>query len=145
MLNIIKKIFGTKYDRDVKEYTPVVEKINNYYQEYSSLSNDQLRAKTADFRARIAEYLSNIDKDIADLRAKAEGEEDLAAREDVFEQIDKVKLERDKALEVILKQILPEAFAVMKETARRFTENEEIVVSVTDTDRDLAGKGREGT
>ena len=143
MLKIIKKIFGTKYDRDVKEYTPVVEKINTYYNEYSSLSNDALRAKTMDFRSRIAEYLSNIDKDINDLKSQAENENDLAVREDIFEQIDKVKLERDKALEVILKQILPEAFAVMKETARRFTENEELIVTATDTDRDLAGKGRE--
>lgn len=143
MLNLIKKIFGTKYDRDVKEYSPVVEKINAFFQEYKSLSNDELRNKTFDFRNRISEYLSNIDADIAKLKEQAENEKDLEVREDIFEQIDKIKLERDKSLEVVLKQILPEAFAVVKETARRFTENNELVVSVTDTDRNLAGKGRD--
>jgi preprotein translocase subunit SecA len=143
MLNIIKKIFGTKYDRDVKEYSPVVEKINAFFKEYNSLSNDELRNKTFEFRNRISEYLSGIDADIASLKEKAEDESDLGAREEFFDEIDKINKDRDKALEVILKKILPEAFAVVKETARRFTENEEIIVTVSDTDRDLAGKGRD--
>ena len=143
MLNFIKKIFGTKYDRDVKEYSPVVEKINTHFEQFQSLSNDELRNKTFEFRNKIADYLSNIDADIASLRGKAEQEEDLGAREDIFDQIDVIKKDRDKALEVVLKQILPEAFAVVKETARRFTQNDELSVSITDTDRELAGKGRD--
>ena len=143
MLDFIKKIFGTKYDRDVKEYTPIVEKINEHYESYNSISNDELRNKTLEFQARIADYLSEIDADIDRLKADSDKEKDLAVREELFETIDKLKKDRDKGLESVLKEILPEAFAVVKETARRFTENSEIEVTPTEQDRNLAGKGRD--
>lgn len=143
MLDFIKKIFGTKYDRDVKEYTPIVEKINEHYESYNSISNDELRNKTLEFQARIADYLSEIDADIDRLKADSDNEKDLAVREELFETIDKLKKDRDKGLESVLKEILPEAFAVVKETARRFTENSEIEVTPTEQDRNLAGKGRD--
>ena len=143
MLDFIKKIFGTKYDRDVKEYTPIVEKINEHYESYNSISNDELRNKTLEFQARIADYLSEIDADIDRLKADSDKEKDLAVREELFETIDKLKKDRDKGLESVLKEILPEAFAVVKETARRFTENSEIEVTLTEQDRNLAGKGRD--
>ena len=143
MLGFIKKVFGTKYDRDVKEYTPIVSKINEHFESYSSLSNDDLRNKTLVFREKIAEFLSDIDKDIADFKTKAENEKDLGEREEIFETIDRLKKDRDKGLEVVLKEILPEAFAVVKETARRFMVNPVIHVTATEQDRNLAGKGKD--
>ncbi len=136
--NSISKMFGTKYDRDVKEITPVVAQINEEYAKMKSLSNDALRNKTLEFRAQIAEHLEGIDKDIQDLKTEAESIDDFNRKEDLFEEIDKLKKERDKHLEDILNVILPEAFAVVKETAFRFMNNSEIEVTATDHDRDFA-------
>jgi len=140
MLKFLKKIFGTKYDRDVKEYTPVVDEINGYFEQYASLSNDELRNRTVEFRARIAEHLKSIDEDIATLKKEAENEADLSKREEIFKEVDEIIKERDKHLEEILKDILPEAFAVVKETARRFMHNPTLEVTATDFDRDIAAK-----
>ncbi len=138
MLGIIKKIFGTKYERDVKQYKPIVEKINGFYKEYSQLTNDELRNKTIEFRARIGENLGDLDGQISKLTEDANKEEDVLLKEQIYDDIDKLKEERDKQLEVVLKEILPEAFAVVKETARRFTENEHLEVTATDHDRNIA-------
>lgn len=138
MIGFIKKIFGSKYERDVKKYLPIVHQINEYYAQYQSISNDALRNKTFDFKSRIAEHLKGIDQDIELLKEKAMAEEDLGEREELYEQIDKLKKERDKHLEDILLKILPEAFAVVKETSRRFKENSNIEVTATDHDRHLA-------
>ncbi len=135
---LVGKIFGTKYEKDVANYTPIVEEINELAVSYQNLSHDELRNKTLVFRERIAEHLKGIDEDISNAEAEARNNEDIHAKEALFKEIDKFKEERDKHLEVILKEILPEAFAVVKETARRFSENEEIVVSVTDHDREMA-------
>ncbi len=135
---LVGKIFGTKYEKDVANYTPIVEEINELFESYQSLSHDELRSKTLVFRERIAEHLKGIDEDISNAEAEARKTEDIHAKEALFKEIDKFKEERDKHLEVILKEILPEAFAVVKETARRFSENEEIIVSVTDHDREMA-------
>ena len=140
MLNIFKKVFGTKYDRDVKEYQGTIDQINEYFNSYQSISNDELRNKTIEFRQRIADYLSEIDGEINELKSNAENEQDLLAREDIFNKIDETYKERDEALEEILKEILPEAFAVVKETSRRFAENETIEVKATDHDKDIAAK-----
>lgn len=138
MLNVLKKVFGTKYDKDVKEIMPYVEKTNEYFETYQSLSNDELRNKTLDFRSRIKTHLEGIDEDIAHLNKTALEEEDLGQREEIYRQIDQLKEDRDSHLEDILKEILPEAFAVVKETARRFSQNEKIAVKATDHDRNLA-------
>ena len=140
MFNFIKNIFGSKYERDVKQYSSVVTKINEHFAEYQSLSHDALRNKTVEFRSRIKESLTDIDKDIASLTEKANNEPDFVSKEIIFNEIDDIKKERNKHLEISLKTILPEAFAVVKETARRFTENTEIVVKATDHDRYLAVK-----
>ena len=140
----VKKIFGSKYDRDVKNYMPIVDEINDIYETLSSLSNDELRNKSLEFRSRIADHLAGIDEDIQNLRDQAEEEENLIQKEGYFSQIDELLKERDTHLEDILKEILPEAFAVVKETARRFTNNETIAVTATDHDRDLAAKPGKG-
>ena len=134
----VKKLFGTKFDKDVAIYQPMVDQALIEYEKLASLSDDALRNKTNEFRARIKEYLSDIDKDIADLITKAAEEKDIQAKEDIYEDVDKLKKDRNKHLEVVLKEILPEAFAVVKETARRFTQNSTITVTATDHDRDIA-------
>ncbi len=134
----IGKIFGTKYDRDVATYTPVVQEINEEFERLKALSNDELRNKTLQFRERIKEHLSGIDSDIKSLTEEAISEENFTQKESLFNEVDKLKEDRDKHLEDILQIILPEAFAVVKETARRFMENPTLSVTVTTHDRDLA-------
>ncbi len=138
--NIAKKIFGSKSDRDVQFYAPELEKINEYYETYQNLSNDELRGKSLEFKKRIAVYLSEIDQEIESQTAIAHKEKDLQVKEDIFSQIDRLNKDRDDLLEEILKDILPEAFAVVKETATRFTNEEYIEVTATEHDRELAAK-----
>ncbi len=140
MLGFIKKMFGTKYERDVNTYMPFVHQINEFVEALQLLNNDALRNKTLEFRQRIAEHLAGIDNDINVLQEEAINEEDIHRKEELFAEIDKLRDERDKELEIILKDILPEAFAVVKETARRFSANETLTVTATDHDRELAAK-----
>ena len=141
MLGFLSKLFGSKSDRDIKLIQPLVEKTKEEYAKLAGLSNDELRQKTLDFKARIQSGLEDIDKQIAELKTQAEAE-DLPMNEktDLYDQVDKLQKDRDKELEKILKEILPEAFAVMKDTARRFTENKTIEVSATQFDRELAAR-----
>ena len=140
MFNFLKKVFGTKYDKDVKEYDPIVLEINGHFEQYKSLSNDDLRNKTFEFRERIKTHLKGINGEIDSLQEKAAIENDLNVKEEMFNDIDGLIKERDKHLEAVLKEIRPEAFAVVKETARRFSEHEIIQVSASQNDRDLAAK-----
>ncbi len=138
MLGLLKKIFGTKQDKDVQSYLPRIEQINRYSQEYKNLDNDALRNKTLEFRSRLKEALTDIDQEIQDLRNKAEELEDVFEKEDIYNEIDERIKDRDKQIEEVLHELLPEAFAVVKETARRFTENSSLKVKATEHDRDLA-------
>lgn len=140
MFNVIKKIFGTKYDRDVKEYSPIIDQINAHYESYQSISNDELRGKTLEFRARIADHLSEIDAEIIELEEAAKNTVNLNDKEVIFNDIDSATTKRDDHLEDILRQLLPEAFAVVKETAKRFSNQEVISSTVTDHDRELAAR-----
>ena len=143
MLGIISKIFGgSKSEKDVKQILPVVEKSNRFFAEYQALSNDQLRNKTAEFKTRITEHLSTTDADIATKNSEAEAlpVADINGRDTIYKEVDELKKGRDEEIEKILKEILPEAFAVVKETARRFKENEVLAVTATDLDRELAAK-----
>ena len=142
MLNFIgksvKKVFGTKYDRDERKYLPIVHEINEIYETLRGISNDELRNKTFVFKDRIAEHLAGIDEDIRALKEEANEEENLFRKEELFKEIDQTREERNKHLEDILQEILPEAFAIVKETARRFMENDTLEVTATDFDKDLA-------
>ncbi|MEZ5026086.1 MAG: preprotein translocase subunit SecA [Chitinophagales bacterium] len=145
MLDIIQKglskLFGSKSNRDIKTLEPIVAEINEHFAAYQSISDDELRQKTQDFKFRIQDYLSEIDAQIKELSTKAETEElELEEKEAIFAQVDKLRKERDEAIEEILNEILPEAFAVVKEAARRFSSNEFIRVKATDLDRNLAVK-----
>lgn len=141
MLGLLSKLFGSKSNRDIKQIQPLVDKIKEEYSKLSSISNDDLRQKTLDFKSRIQEYLSDIDKEIAVVKAKAESEDlPMSEKTDLYDQLDKLLKDRDTELEKVLMDILPEAFAVMKETARRFTENKTIEVTATQADRELAAR-----
>ena len=142
MLGFFSKLFGgNKSERDIKSISPVVQQISEEYEKLQSLSIDELRYKTQEFRARIAAHLSAIDQQIADKQASADAEEDVTVKDTIYQEIDVLKKDRDKQLEVVLKELLPEAFAVVKETARRFTHNETLTVTATALDRQLALKG----
>ncbi len=138
MLKVFTKIFGTKFDRDVKKYSPVVEEILDIGEGLKEISSDALRGKTHEFRAKIADHLAGINEDIGLLEQEARDSDDFGVKEDIFNQIDELKKEKDKHLEDILREILPEAFAVVKETARRFKDQDRLEVTATDHDRDLA-------
>jgi len=140
MFKTLKKLFGSKYDRDVKTYSPFVNEINGFYQAHQSLSNDDLRNKTLEFREKIAVHLKGIDDDIAAIDKETQAEEDINKKEELYKELDALKEDRDKHLEEVLKEILPDAFAVVKETARRFTENSSLTVTATDLDKDIASK-----
>lgn len=143
MLKFIAKLFGgSKSEKDVQQILPIVEKVNQFYEQYQSLTNDELRHKTVEFRQRIREYLSEIDTEIEAKRQSAEAlpEGDIHGRDAIYQEVDKLKKDRDKKLEEILLEIQPEAFAVVKETARRFTHNTEIAATANDFDRELSVK-----
>ncbi|MDB4439046.1 preprotein translocase subunit SecA, partial [bacterium] len=138
MLKVLKKFFGTKYDKDVKLIQPYVEKINTIYEEYLNLSSDDLRNKTVEFRERIKNHLQPIDDEIAQVMKASDEEKDLSQKEAYYDQIDELKKDRDADLEVVLMELLPEAFATVKATAKLFMDNETIKVKATELDRELA-------
>ena len=143
MRGFISKLFGgSKSEKDIKNIQPRIAIINQHFNSYQSLSNDELRAKTTEFREKIREHLQEIDTKIAELTTQ--GEElpfsDITGKDTIYQEIDALKKDRDKKIEEILDVLLPEAFAVVKETARRFKETEELVSTATQLDRDLSVK-----
>ncbi len=138
----ISKIFGNKASRDMKEIQPWVEKVKAVYPEISKLSNDELRAKTQELKQIIKNSAVEENKKIEELKATIEDTE-LEKREAIFSQIDKLEKEVLDKYEKALNEVLPTAFAIVKDTARRLSENDEIVVTATDFDRQLAGEGKD--
>jgi preprotein translocase subunit SecA len=141
MLGFLTKVFGSKSERDIKAIQPLVIKINEEYAKLSSISNDELRSKTVYFKDVIAKALADIDGKISDLKASAEGAElDLAGKTAIYDQVDALAKDRDKELETVLLDLLPQAFAVVKETSRRFSENQFLEVTATEYDRNYAAR-----
>lgn len=143
MLKFISKLFGSsKSEKDVQQIMPIIQKISQYYEQYQQLTNDELRNKTREFRERIKAHLVSIDEQIAAKKQEAESlpENEIHNRDIIYQEADKLKKERDKKIEEVLAQIQPEAFAVVKETARRFKENTELVSTATPLDRELSVK-----
>ena len=140
MLDFISKLFGSKSERDVKSIQPIVEKIKAEFAKLGDISNDELRAKTITFKETISTGLSGIDAEIKAIKDRIENEPDLDVhiKVELYTQLDKLEKDRNKELEDILMNILPEAFAVVKETARRFAGNKTIEVTATAFDRELA-------
>ena len=136
-LEFITKLFGNKSQRDLKEITPYVDKIKAVYPSIQALSNDELRAKTEEIKQRIQDYVAEERAQVEALRQGIE-EKELEEREAIWAEVDKIEKNITEKMEVVLEQSLPEAFAIMKDTARRFTENTEVVVTANDFDRTLA-------
>ncbi len=135
----ISKLFGNKASRDMREIQPWVEKVKAAYPAISELSNDGLRAASAALREKIQSTVTEERARIAELKASIENTE-LEKREAVFNQIDKLEKEVLEKLDKALDEALPEAFAIVKDSARRFAESEEVVVTANDFDRNLAAK-----
>ncbi|MFD2932520.1 preprotein translocase subunit SecA [Spirosoma flavum] len=139
MIKLIAKFFGTKSQRDIKELFPYVEMVNTEFAQLKDLSNDELRRVSAELKAQIAHELADIDAQLADLNEHAgRPDVDVNEKEQIFDKIDKLEADRNTELERVLLDILPRAFAVVKETARRYTENDYLTVSATDFDREIA-------
>lgn len=138
-IEILSKLFGNKSQRDLKEIMPYIDKIKAIYPQIKELSNDDLRAKSEELQNRLSEVVSSERSRIAELKSTVETTE-IDAREKIFCEIDKIEKEIVEKQEKELLEILPDAFAVMKDTARRFTENETVVVTANDFDRNLAAK-----
>ncbi len=134
---LLGKILGNKSERDIKEVSPIVEKIHAEYKRISQFTNDGLRDESTRLKQIIDERIKPEEDEIAALKQKAE-EADIQDSEKIYEQIDKLEEKIDEKLEDVLKEILPAAFAVMKDTARRFTENDTVEVTAGDFDKDLA-------
>jgi preprotein translocase subunit SecA len=136
----VAKIFGTKSDKDIKAVMPYVIKTNEVYSTLNSLSNDELRAQTDEVRSNINNHLQSIDDQIAELHKQATEDQalDVHQKEALFNQVDKLEEDRNIELEKVLLEVLPKAFAIVKETARRFTENESLEVTATMHDKQYA-------
>ena len=137
LMNFMQSVFGNKSTRDMKKVQPLLNKVKAAYDEVKGLDNDQLRAKTQELKAYVLQKGEEKQKEIDALKAKIE-ETPLDEREPIFNQIDKLDKEVLDLYEEALDEIMPVAFSIVKETARRFAENEETVVTATDFDRDLA-------
>ncbi|WP_281336307.1 preprotein translocase subunit SecA [Flavobacterium eburneipallidum] len=136
--SIIKAFVGDKSQKDVKALQPYLAKIKTFESTLSALSNDELRARTVFFKEKIKQNRSEKDAKIASLKVEAENTEDIDKREDIYVAIDALEKEAYDISEKTLMEILPEAFAVVKETARRFKENTQIEVTATAKDRELS-------
>ncbi len=135
--DFIQKLFGSKSDKDIKEIKPYVDKVNAIYPEIAALSHDGLRAKTAEFKAKIKEGVKPQEDKIAALEKQIETEENIETKEGLYEEIDALNKEIFEESEKVLMEILPEAFAVIKETSKRLSENETLEVTATEFDREL--------
>ena len=135
--NFLKSLFGDKSSRDMKLIQPLVEKVKAVYPEIQKLSNDELRAKTKELQHYVQSSADEQKKQIEELKAKIE-ETPIDEREDIFNHIDKLEKEVLDLYEKALDEVMPTAFSIIKDTARRFAENEETIVTATDFDRELA-------
>ncbi|MBP3383639.1 MAG: preprotein translocase subunit SecA [Tidjanibacter sp.] len=136
--SILKLFFGTKSDKDRKEIQPYVDKILALYPSVDALDNDALRGRSEALKAQIADFIRPEEERIAALKAELEGDLSIEKKSDISKEIDNLTKEVDEKIEKKLDEILPEAFAIMKSTARRFAEGETVVVTANDFDRNLA-------
>ena len=139
MANFLKKLFGTKADRDLKQLTPTLKLILAAYDRIDKLSDDDLRAESAALRAKVRAYTAAEEEKVSQIREQlSDPEMEVSRKEKMATELDELTKTIDKKIEEILDQVLPEAFAIVKSTARRFKENEKIRVKATDFDRDLS-------
>lgn len=137
---ILKKFVGDKSAKDLSEVNPIVEKILAEYAKLASLSHDELRAKSDALKQKIRDEIKNKEQEISNLKAQAEGlpGTELEMKESIYNEVDKIEKQIDQEIERVLEEILPQAFAIVKETARRFSTNEELHVKALEIDKNLA-------
>ncbi len=139
-MRALQKLFGDKSTRDIRAIMPILQNIKSAYEEIKLLSNDELRAKTLEFKTKLTEAIADETAQMKQIREDIDNQDDILEREKLWEQIDKLDKESYRKSQLKLDEILPEAFAVMKETARRFKENEVLEVTATEFDKELAAK-----
>ncbi|MCO6500370.1 MAG: preprotein translocase subunit SecA [Vicingus serpentipes] len=139
---VLKTFLGNKTDRDYKELSPIIDNVAEVYTTLSALSNDELRAKTNEFKKQIADKTKTNNDEVIALKEKIETSTSLSIgeKENIYNQIDALEKDTLNLIEEVLNEIQPKAFAVIKETARRFTENETIEVTATQMDKDIAAE-----
>jgi len=138
LASVISKLFGSKAERDYKAVKPLLQKILDVYPEIDALSNDELRSHSAALREKMKEVEAPFESRIKEIRAELEKDIPVSEKEKLAGESDKLVKDEDKAIEDALSEMLPEAFAIVKSTARRFKENSEVVVTATDFDRSLS-------
>ncbi|MBQ2097187.1 MAG: preprotein translocase subunit SecA, partial [Bacteroidales bacterium] len=138
--NILKSIFGDKSSKDIKKMMPTVEKIKEEYAKLADISNDELRALTASLRQQLKDSIKEEEEQLQGFKDKLNGHDPLSIKEQeqLYNDIDKSEKNIQEILKGQLDEMLPQAFAIIKETAHRFAENEQIVVTATDLDREFA-------
>ncbi|MGB0883346.1 MAG: DEAD/DEAH box helicase, partial [Flavobacteriales bacterium] len=136
--NLVSQLFGSKTDRDIKTIQPIVEKTNAEYAKIQNISNNELRAKSYEFRAKIQDATTDLEQKITELKAEVDQSEDVDKKEVLYKEIDTLEEQVYEKSEAVLEEILPEAFAVVKETARRFAENDRVELQKETLDEDLA-------
>jgi len=141
--DVLKKLFGSKSDRDMKAIRPVVDQILQLYPDIDKLSNDELRAHTAAIRAKIAAVEKPFEDRIAEIKTELDKDIPVSEKESLATESDRLVKDEDEAIEKVLTEVLPEAFAIVKSTARRFAQNETIEVTATEFDKDLAAAGKD--
>jgi len=123
-MSIVNKVLGlflgNKYERDLKEISPFIEKVHIEFSKLNDLSNDQLRDRTLELKKRINDYIREDEEEIKNLRENSEKETDVYKKEEIYNEIDKIEKRITDKLELILDECVPEGFAIVKETARRF-------------------------
>ncbi len=138
LVDIIKKVFGTKSDRDMKKIRPILEKVLAAYETVDKLDNDGLRAHSAELKRRLREVEKPFEDRIAEIKLQLESDIPVSQKEQLATESDKLVKDEDAAIEKMLDEILPEAFAIMKSTARRFAQNEIVEVTANDFDRAMS-------
>ena len=138
LVDIIKKVFGTKSDRDMKQVKPILDKVLAAYESIDKLSNDELRAKTEELKKKLRDGEAPFEKRIAEIKEELEKDIPVSQKESLATESDKLVKDEDAEIEKLLNEILPEAFAIMKSTARRFAQNPVVEVTASDLDRQLS-------
>ncbi|MDR1725947.1 MAG: preprotein translocase subunit SecA, partial [Bacteroidales bacterium] len=140
MATFLTKLFGNKSDRDLKELNPKLNATLEAYKTIKNLSNDELRIKTTEFKEKIKSAIADDEAEVEAMRNQLDTDLDMpiSQKQRLYEQIEKLEDNIYDTTQQVLNELLPEAFAVVKETARRFFENEQVEVTATDFDRDLA-------
>jgi preprotein translocase subunit SecA len=142
MLKLIAKLFGTKSEKDIKRMMPLVEATKQEGEKLISITHDELRARTQSIQEEINQKLKSIDDQLAALHKQIadDPDKDISEKEAIFNQIDQIEKDRNKELEKVLVEVLPRAFAIIRETARRFKDNEYLEVTATEFDRLISAK-----